>query len=108
MDTSPQLSHIFQEMASTDPTKLPTPSSCTAGESSGESEAGIHLLSFPYSFNAIVADFCLVPIGTPTASVSKEVAAVQRLLKVSGLKYRYTIPILIPHRAPQQATKSAH
>lgn len=28
-----------------------------------------------------------MPIGTPTASVSKEVAAVQRLLKVSGLKY---------------------
>lgn len=26
-------------------------------------------------------DFCLIPIGTPTASVSNEVAAVQRLLK---------------------------
>ncbi|KAF2232160.1 hypothetical protein EV356DRAFT_505557 [Viridothelium virens] len=33
------------------------------------------------------ADFCLIPIGTPTASVSKEVANVQRLLKDSGLKY---------------------
>lgn len=32
-------------------------------------------------------DFCLVPIGTPTASVSKEVAEVQRLLKKSGIKY---------------------
>ncbi|KAF2677458.1 hypothetical protein K458DRAFT_423942 [Lentithecium fluviatile CBS 122367] len=33
------------------------------------------------------ADFCLIPLGTPTASVSKEVAEVQRLLKKSGLKY---------------------
>jgi len=29
----------------------------------------------------------LVPIGTPTASVSKEVAEVQKLLKKSGVKY---------------------
>ncbi|EKD21143.1 putative cell wall biogenesis protein Ecm15 [Drepanopeziza brunnea f. sp. 'multigermtubi' MB_m1] len=36
---------------------------------------------------ACVADFCLIPIGTPTASVSKEVAAVQRLMKASGLSY---------------------
>ncbi|KAF1985479.1 hypothetical protein K402DRAFT_405273 [Aulographum hederae CBS 113979] len=36
---------------------------------------------------ACVADFCLIPIGTPTVSVSKEVAEVQRLLKASGLKY---------------------
>jgi len=28
-----------------------------------------------------ITDFCLIPIGTPTASVSNEVAAVQRLLK---------------------------
>lgn len=58
-----------------------------------------------------VADFCLIPvsqfvldsgvthaclhdladsipqIGTPTASVSNEVAAVQRLMKASGLEY---------------------
>ena len=33
------------------------------------------------------ADFCLIPLGTPTASVSKEVAEVQRLLKRSGLNY---------------------
>lgn len=33
------------------------------------------------------ADFCLIPLGTPTASVSKEVAEVQRLLKKSGLNY---------------------
>ncbi|KAK5735760.1 UPF0045 protein M15 [Elasticomyces elasticus] len=32
-------------------------------------------------------DFCIVPIGTPTASVSAEVAEVQRLLKKSGIKY---------------------
>ena len=36
---------------------------------------------------ACTADFCLIPIGTPTASVSKEVAEVQRLLQKSGLKY---------------------
>lgn len=33
------------------------------------------------------ADFCLIPIGTPTASVSREVAAVQRLLRASGLHF---------------------
>jgi hypothetical protein len=36
---------------------------------------------------ACVADFCIIPLGTPTASVSKEVAEVQRLLKKSGLEY---------------------
>ncbi|XMA19748.1 hypothetical protein WAI453_012539 [Rhynchosporium graminicola] len=36
---------------------------------------------------ACIADFCLIPIGTPTASVSNEVAAVQRLMKASGLSY---------------------
>ncbi|EGP89156.1 unnamed protein product [Zymoseptoria tritici ST99CH_1A5] len=49
-------------MATNDPTQLPTPAKCTA-------------------------DFCLIPIGTPTASVSHEIAAVQRLLKKSGVKY---------------------
>jgi len=34
-----------------------------------------------------IADFCLIPLGTPTASVSKEVSEVQRLLKRSGLSY---------------------
>ncbi|KAF2200231.1 hypothetical protein GQ43DRAFT_441751 [Delitschia confertaspora ATCC 74209] len=48
--------------SSSDITALQTPPSCTA-------------------------DFCLIPLGTPTASVSKEVAEVQRLLKKSGLKY---------------------
>ena len=33
------------------------------------------------------ADFCLIPIGTPTASVSAQIADVQRLMKASGLKY---------------------
>ena len=33
------------------------------------------------------ADFCLIPIGTPTASVSAQIADVQRLVKASGLKY---------------------
>ncbi|KAF3770519.1 hypothetical protein M406DRAFT_245506 [Cryphonectria parasitica EP155] len=32
-------------------------------------------------------DFCLVPVGTASPSVAKEVAAVQRLLKASGLTY---------------------
>ena len=36
---------------------------------------------------ACIADFCLIPLGTPTASVSKEVAQVQRLLKKSGLVF---------------------
>lgn len=36
---------------------------------------------------ACIADFCLIPLGTPTASVSKEVAEVQRVLKRSGLEY---------------------
>jgi hypothetical protein len=50
-------------MASSDDlTNLATPPSCTA-------------------------DFCLIPLGTPTASVSKEVAEVQRLLKKSGLNF---------------------
>ncbi|KAF2032149.1 cell wall biogenesis protein-like protein Ecm15 [Setomelanomma holmii] len=48
--------------SSADLTKLPTPPAC-------------------------IADFCLIPLGTPTASVSKEVAQVQRLLKQSGLEY---------------------
>jgi uncharacterized protein YqgV (UPF0045/DUF77 family) len=33
------------------------------------------------------ADFCLIPIGTPTASVSQEIAVVQQLMALSGLKY---------------------
>lgn len=33
------------------------------------------------------ADFCLIPIGTPTASVSAQIADVQRLMKRSGLSY---------------------
>lgn len=49
-------------MASNDIADIKTPPSCTA-------------------------DFCLIPLGTPTASVSKEVAEVQRILKKSGLNY---------------------
>lgn len=33
------------------------------------------------------ADFCLIPLGTPTASVSEQIADVQRLLAESGLSY---------------------
>ncbi|KAL2256518.1 hypothetical protein VTK26DRAFT_1542 [Humicola hyalothermophila] len=32
-------------------------------------------------------DFCLVPIGTGSVSVAKEVAEVQKVLKASGLPY---------------------
>ncbi|KAL2046584.1 hypothetical protein ABVK25_011709 [Lepraria finkii] len=34
-----------------------------------------------------VADFCLIPIGTQTASVSQEVADVQRLMQKSNLTH---------------------
>ncbi|PHH75769.1 hypothetical protein CDD82_4288 [Ophiocordyceps australis] len=33
------------------------------------------------------ADFCLIPIGTGTASVADEVAAVQRVIGASGLTH---------------------
>ena len=74
MGSHPQSTHILQlkllhlrnvnqpNMASNDISDIKTPPSCTA-------------------------DFCLIPLGTPTASVSKEVAEVQRILKRSGLNY---------------------
>ncbi|KAI6251519.1 hypothetical protein HI914_00913, partial [Erysiphe necator] len=34
-----------------------------------------------------IADFCLIPIGTSTASVSQEIATIQKLMKASGLSY---------------------
>ncbi|OJJ64262.1 hypothetical protein ASPSYDRAFT_141212 [Aspergillus sydowii CBS 593.65] len=34
-----------------------------------------------------LADFCLIPIGTSSPSVSAQVADVQRLVEKSGLKY---------------------
>ena len=55
-------SQIYTMSASNDVASLATPPSC-------------------------IADFCLIPLGTPTASVSKEVAEVQRVLKRSGLTY---------------------
>ncbi|KAL1971637.1 hypothetical protein VTN31DRAFT_2258 [Thermomyces dupontii] len=33
------------------------------------------------------ADFCLIPMGTGSASVSTQIAEVQRLVEKSGLKY---------------------
>ncbi|KAJ5216334.1 uncharacterized protein N7498_002741 [Penicillium cinerascens] len=45
-----------------DYTGLPTPEKCTA-------------------------DFCLIPIGTASASVSAQIADVQRLIEQSGVKY---------------------
>ncbi|EXJ64059.1 hypothetical protein A1O7_00395 [Cladophialophora yegresii CBS 114405] len=47
------------------------------------SSQGISLATPP----KCTADFCLIPLGTPTASVSAQIAEVQRLLKKSGLKY---------------------
>ncbi|KAL2271581.1 hypothetical protein VTJ83DRAFT_952 [Remersonia thermophila] len=49
-------------MNATDYSKLPTPASC-------------------------YVDFCLVPIGTGSVSVAKEVAEVQKVLKASGVKH---------------------
>ncbi|KAJ5317188.1 hypothetical protein PENANT_c029G10587 [Penicillium antarcticum] len=34
-----------------------------------------------------VADFCLIPIGTGSPSVSAQIADVQRLIETCGLKY---------------------
>ncbi|KIW73571.1 hypothetical protein PV04_01676 [Phialophora macrospora] len=47
------------------------------------SSEGINLATPP----KCTADFCLIPLGTPTASVSAQIAEVQRLMKKSGLKY---------------------
>ncbi|CAI4211512.1 unnamed protein product [Parascedosporium putredinis] len=33
------------------------------------------------------ADFCLLPLGTGSASVSNEIAGVQKLIRASGLKH---------------------
>ncbi|KAI9375210.1 hypothetical protein BJX61DRAFT_540106 [Aspergillus egyptiacus] len=49
-------------MATPDDNNIPTPSHCTA-------------------------DFCLIPIGTSSPSVSAQIADVQRLIEKSGLKY---------------------
>ncbi|KAL4887999.1 YkoF-like protein [Aspergillus ambiguus] len=49
-------------MASADLDVIPTPPHCTA-------------------------DFCLIPIGTSSPSVSSQIADVQRLIEKSGLKY---------------------
>ncbi|KAK2733958.1 hypothetical protein FQN55_003096 [Onygenales sp. PD_40] len=34
-----------------------------------------------------LADFCLIPIGTSSPSVSEQIADVQRLVEKSGVKY---------------------
>ena len=67
-----------------DLTKLATPAACIAGQ---------YRIISPWLVSTAIKliwcgiDFCLIPLGTPTASVSKEVAEVQRLLKKSGLEY---------------------
>ncbi|KAF3178750.1 hypothetical protein TWF225_007778 [Orbilia oligospora] len=35
----------------------------------------------------VTADFCLIPIGTPTASVSQHIANIQKMIAASGIKY---------------------
>ena len=80
--TSPRPKHHLTEMAESDPTKLPTPSSCIAGKEYMPRQRRIRKVLLTYH-----KDFCLIPIGTPTASVSKEVAQVQRLLRNSGVKH---------------------
>lgn len=68
-------------MATDDQLKdIQTPPACIAG-------MVIHSTVSAASFADCLVDFCLIPLGTPTASVSKEVAEVQRLLKRSGLEY---------------------
>ena len=119
MDSSPQLQHVLKNMAESDPTKLPTPSACLAGEFQSDfhepcieyadirwecrdfkerktkrypnisfhcpNRHTIELITYIYETQQ--TDFCLIPIGTPSASVSSEVAAVQRLLKKSKVSY---------------------
>jgi hypothetical protein len=53
-------------------------------EMSGDIQISIADLKTPLH---CIADFCLIPIGTPTASVSNEIAVVQTLMKESGLEY---------------------
>jgi hypothetical protein len=55
-----------------------------ADDVSSKTPAGSSTISTPPH---CTADFCLIPLGTPSASVSKEVAEVQRILKKSGLNY---------------------
>ncbi|PGH21627.1 hypothetical protein AJ80_03060 [Polytolypa hystricis UAMH7299] len=44
--------------------------------------------SHPYSTPShCTADFCLIPIGTSSPSVSQQVADVQRLIEKSGVKF---------------------
>ncbi|KAK0661172.1 YkoF-like protein [Cercophora samala] len=54
--------HFTTTLPKMSPSTLPTPASC-------------------------YADFCLIPIGTPTPSVAKEVASVQSLIRDSGIKH---------------------
>lgn len=54
------------------------------------SSSSLSLLNPTMSFATppkCVADFCLVPIGTPSASVSAQIADVQRVIRKSGVEY---------------------
>lgn len=64
----------------------PNPEPTMSAQNPPRSTSEIDLASLPTPPKC-TADFCLIPIGTPTASVSGEIAEVQRLLKRSGVKY---------------------
>jgi uncharacterized protein YqgV (UPF0045/DUF77 family) len=100
MDSSPQLRHLLRNMAESEPTSLPTPAACLAGTywcvsilKADMSTSILELRLTPVDLIILIhitdnpPDFCIIPIGTPSASVSSEVAAVQRLLKKSKIQY---------------------
>jgi len=58
-----------------------------------------------------VADFCLIPIGTPSTSVADEIAECQRILSLSGLNYKlhgYGTNIEGPWSKVSQAIHDCH
>src|SRR6266498_478059 len=94
------LDSIFQDQLvsqitdTMDTTAIPTPSACTADFClipvcfSKSGCLGLLLPSWSHTPHSLaLKDTHIFQIGTPTASVSAQIADVQRLLKKSGLKY---------------------
>ncbi|KAF7322434.1 hypothetical protein HMN09_00021500 [Mycena chlorophos] len=57
------------------------------------------------------ADFCLIPIGTPSPSVAEEIAECQRVLEKSGLVFKmhgYGTNLEGPWSAVSQAIHDCH
>ena len=55
------------------------------------------------------ADFCLIPVGTASTSVAREIAEVQRLLAASGLKYTmHSAGTTVGESAPCPVSRSLH